>query len=253
MTRWEDEGIILSLKKHGESRFIASLLTRHKGRQSGLIRVSKKMLLSTSMRVQARWSARLDEHLGYFQLEPFELSHQPIYPMVMGKRALWLASLLEILGFCLPERHPYQGLYERMEYVLEGLKRSTDISLLGESFIHFYSFLLQQLGHGLALEVCCVCARDENLLYISPKTGRAVCKEHGDPYKEKLFLYPLCIKACTDSCSNEGLQEKEDEAPRDSFPDAFGLLFYFLQKLSLYPRKELIHTQQFLQHVKKML
>ena len=70
---WTDEGIVLGVRRHGESSAIVELLTREHGRHLGLVRggASKRMrpMLQPGNSVTAVWRARLDEHLGYYQLE----------------------------------------------------------------------------------------------------------------------------------------------------------------------------------------
>ena len=66
---WTDEGIVLGVRRHGESSAIVELLTRRHGRHLGLVRggAGKRMrpLLQPGNSVTTVWRARLDEHLGY--------------------------------------------------------------------------------------------------------------------------------------------------------------------------------------------
>jgi DNA repair protein RecO (recombination protein O) len=70
---WTDEGIVLGVRRHGESSAIVELLTRGHGRHLGLVRggAGSRMrpLLQPGNSVRAVWRARLDEHLGYYVIE----------------------------------------------------------------------------------------------------------------------------------------------------------------------------------------
>ena len=73
---WRDEGIILGIRRHGETAAIAEAMTRGHGRHLGLVRGgrSRKLqpVLQPGNRVELVWRARLDEHLGTFNVEPLE-------------------------------------------------------------------------------------------------------------------------------------------------------------------------------------
>ena len=70
---WIDEGIVLGVRRHGESSAIVELLTRAHGRHLGLVRggAGSKMrpVLQPGNGVRAVWRARLDEHLGTYAIE----------------------------------------------------------------------------------------------------------------------------------------------------------------------------------------
>ena len=74
---WRDDGIILGTRRHGETSVILEAMTRAHGRHLGLVRGgrSRKMqpVLQAGNRVELVWRARLDEHLGFFAVEPVEL------------------------------------------------------------------------------------------------------------------------------------------------------------------------------------
>ena len=70
---WTDEGIVLGVRRHGETSAIVELLTRAHGRHLGLVRggAGSRMrpLLQPGNSVRAVWRARLDEHLGTYAIE----------------------------------------------------------------------------------------------------------------------------------------------------------------------------------------
>eukprot|EP01035_Chromulina_nebulosa_P040808 gene40808-55160_t len=74
---WTDEGIILGVRRHGESSAIVELLTRGHGRHLGLVRggagTRMRPVLQPGNTVSAIWRARLDEHLGFYQIEGLQM------------------------------------------------------------------------------------------------------------------------------------------------------------------------------------
>src|SRR4051794_20295218 len=74
---WTDDGIVLGLRRHGESSAVVELLTRAHGRHLGLVRGAsgKRMrpVLQPGNTVRATWRARLDEHLGMYVIEGLQL------------------------------------------------------------------------------------------------------------------------------------------------------------------------------------
>ena len=50
--------------------------------------------------------------------------------------------------------------------------------------------LLGALGFGLDLDSCAATGETENLIYVSPKSGRAVSAEAGAPYADKMLPLP---------------------------------------------------------------
>src|SRR5205085_10437798 len=79
---WTDEGIVLGVRRHGESSAIVELLTREHGRHLGLVRggAGKRMrpLLQPGNSVTTVWRARLDEPLGYYALSGPRLRAAPL-------------------------------------------------------------------------------------------------------------------------------------------------------------------------------
>src|SRR6201996_7706850 len=84
---WTDEGIVLGVRRHGESSAIVELLTREHGRHLGLVRggAGSRMrpLLQPGNSVTAVWRARLDEDLGKYFLQgnPFGPAPTPGSPL----------------------------------------------------------------------------------------------------------------------------------------------------------------------------
>jgi DNA repair protein RecO (recombination protein O) len=189
---WREEGIILSLRRHGETSVIADILTAERGRWLGLVRGgrsrSMRPVLQPGNLVLAAWRARLEEHLGSFTIEPVLLKAGSI--MGDGLQLAGLTTLTELARF-LPEREPHPRIYEAMRLVLDALDNGDIWPAL---FVRWELGLLDELGFGLDLARCAVTGSAEDLSYVSPKSGRAVSKSAGESYRERLLPLPAFLK-----------------------------------------------------------
>src|SRR5690242_15846912 len=149
---WTDEGIILGVRRHGESSAIVELLTRGHGRHLGLVRggAGSRMrpLLQPGNSVTAVWRARLDEQLGYYQVEATRMRAAML---LASSHAVYGVTHLASLVRLLPERDPHEDLYERLDRTLD------DFDEVGAAAVHFIRFelaMLAELGFGLDLSSC---------------------------------------------------------------------------------------------------
>src|SRR6202011_3270163 len=160
---WTDEGIVLGVRRHGESSAIVELLTRGHGRHLGLVRggASSRMrpLLQPGNSVWAVWRARLDEHLGYYQLEGIRLRAGT---MLGSSDAVYGVTHLASLARLLPERDPHQGIYDMLDRTLDDFD---DISEAAAHLIRFELAMLTELGFGLDLETCAATGATTDLIY----------------------------------------------------------------------------------------
>lgn len=189
--QWSDEGIVLASRQHGETSAIAEILTRSHGRHLGLVRGgrSKRMrpALQAGNLVKADWRARLSEHLGSYSIELLE----PHAARVLDDRAA-LAGLntLTTLSGLLPERDPHEALYDGTMMVLRALSEGDHWPAL---LVRWELALLDELGFGLDLQTCASTGQTSGLVYVSPKSGRAVSREAGEPYAGKLLPLPAFL------------------------------------------------------------
>lgn len=220
---WRDDGIILGTRRHGETSVILEAMTRAHGRHLGLVRGgrSRKMqpVLQAGNRVELVWRARLDEHLGFFAVEPVELKAAQLMDSAASIYGLQLmAGHLRLL----PERDPHSGLYETLAVVLDHLREPQDAA---ELVVRFELLVLEELGFGLDLHRCAATGTREDLVYVSPKSGRAVSREAGEPWRDKLLALPEFLQ--------HGSRRQGDEA---AIADAFRLTGFFLTRHIYEPR-----------------
>jgi DNA repair protein RecO (recombination protein O) len=221
--QWQDEAIILGVRRHGETSVIAEVMTRERGRHLGLVRNGRSRTMQPVLQpgnlVEVTWRARLDEHLGNFSTEPLSFRAATLMEHAASLHGVQaLAALLRLL----PERDPHPHLFEMLNIVLDHLGEASGA---GELYIRFELAVLNDLGFGLDLLQCAATGTREQLEFVSPKSGRAVSRDAGLPYRDKLFRLPEFLK--------EGSRESAD---RESLGEAFRLTQYFLNRHVYEPR-----------------
>lgn len=221
--QWQDEGIIIGVRRHGETSVVAELMTRERGRHMGLVRGgrsrSMQPVLQPGNRVDAVWRARLDEHLGDYRLEPLQLRAARL---MESATALYGVQAMGALLRLLPERDPHPHLYEALDAILDNMD---DPGGAGQLFVRFELAVLNDLGFGLDLSECAATGLRENLIYVSPKSGRAVSRDAGAPWADRMLPLPGFLAA-----SQVRAIEAQDMA------DAFRLSGFFLHRHVYEPR-----------------
>jgi DNA repair protein RecO (recombination protein O) len=186
---WTDDGIVLTAQRHGETSAVVQLLTAEHGRHAGLVRggsASKgRGVYQPGNLVAAHWRGRLPEHLGSYTCE---LSTSYAAGLLDDPGRLGaLTSACAVSEAALPERHPYPALYDATIALLDGLAGEAEWAAI---YARWELGLLDELGFGLDLSCCASTGVTEDLVYVSPKSGRAVSREAGAPYRDKLLPLP---------------------------------------------------------------
>lgn len=188
MEQWSDQGIVLSVRPHGESGAIATLLTESHGRHAGYVRGGQSSrlrgVLERGSVVSVQWSARVSDSLGAYVLEQ---ERNPAAAFMDDP--LKLGALMAACSLCeaaLPEREGHAGLY----YGLIALMEAMDSEIWGAAYVMWEIALLRELGFGINLTRCAGGGDANQLAYVSPKSGHAVSREAGEPYKDKLLALP---------------------------------------------------------------
>lgn len=186
---WQEDGTVLSTRAHGESAAIVEILTRARGRHAGLVRggAARKLapLLQPGTRVQATWRARLEDHLGTFTLDPIRSRMGGV--LGDGDALTGLAAICALLSFALPERQACPRLHDGTEFLLDMLGHDPHWPL---AYLRWEMALLDETGYGLDLGTCAVTGRSEGMIYVSPRTGRAVTAEGAGAWASKLLPLP---------------------------------------------------------------
>jgi len=185
---WRDQGALLSVRKHGETSTIVEVFTAEHGRHAGMVRggVSRKIapILQPGAQLDVAWRARLEEHMGAFTVEPIKSRAA----VLSDRTALaGLNAICSLLVFALPEREPHPVLYQRTQSMLDLLSTNQAWPL---AYLKWELALLEELGFGLDLTSCAVTGDVEDLVFVSPKTGRAVSAEGAGDWADRLLPLP---------------------------------------------------------------
>lgn len=214
---WSDSGVVLGVRRHGETSVILETMTPSHGRHLGLVRGGRsrrlRPVLQPGNTVSLVWRARLDEHLGQFQVEPLRFRAASIMESAAGLYGVQaMAALLRLL----PERDPHPRLHEVFDAIVDCLDCPTEA---GELLVRFELLMLEELGFGLDLSRCAATGVTQDLVYISPKSGRAVSRDAGAPYAEKMLPLPSFL-----------IRRENRPADAASLSEAFAITGYFLHR-----------------------
>lgn len=185
---WTDRGVVINVRKHGESSAIVTLLTEEHGRHAGLVRGGsgkrKSPILQPGNLLHATWRARLEDQLGSYTCEMERAFTSSVLDDPLRLAAL--SSYCAVADVTLPERVPESGMFAALVGLLETLTE-TDWRT---NYVRWELYLLSELGFGLDLTSCASTGQIDDLIYVSPKSGRAVSRAAGVPYKSKLLPLP---------------------------------------------------------------
>lgn len=219
---WSGEGLIIGVRRHGESSVIAEVMVAGRGRHLGLIRGGRSTKLAATLQpgnsVQLTWRARLEEHLGTFNLE---LTDARAAALIVDRTRLYASQLLCDHLRLLPERDPHDRLLALTIHVLDGSYTGLE---LGVALARFELILLEELGFGLDLTSCAVTGTTRGLSHVSPRSGRAVSLEAAAPYMDRLLELPAFLL-------------RDAPATTRDLAAAFALTGYFLDRHVWAPRQ----------------
>ncbi len=196
--RWADDGIFLMGRPHGETSVIADVFTKQNGRARGLVKGGRsrriRPILQTGNGLKVEWRARLDEQLGVYTVELTQATASRALDDKLSLAGVTaLASLLQVL----PERDPHPKLFDAARACLDAAGQENFPAAL----IRFELRFLDELGFGLVLTSCAATGRSDDLAYVSPKSGQAVTREAGEPYRDKLLPLPKFLTEAGDANS----------------------------------------------------
>ncbi|WP_133768698.1 DNA repair protein RecO [Enterovirga rhinocerotis] len=199
---WSDRAFVLGCRPFGESGVILEAMTREHGRHLGLVHGGRsrrsRPVLQAGNSIAVAWRARLDDQLGTFTVEE-EVSRAGRL-IARPAALLGLATLASHLRL-LAERDPHPHLFDAAESLLD---RLDDAEVGPGLFALFELALLAEFGFGLDLASCAATGTTEDLIYVSPRTGRAVSRMPGEPYHDRLLPLPRFLREATDVAPDAG-------------------------------------------------
>lgn len=220
---WRDEGIIIGGRRYGETSLVLEVMTREHGRHAGLVRGgrSKRLqpLLQPGNVVEIVWRARLEEHLGSYAVET---TRQRAAQLMVDPASLQGLNLVLAHLRLLAEREPHRALYDAAQALLDLIDRP---DVAPELLVRFELALLADCGFGLDLDECAATGRRDELIYVSPKSARAVSRGAGEPYKDRLLPLPGFLHS-----------PAREAASPDEVDAGFRLTAFFLERNLFAPR-----------------
>ncbi len=184
-----DDAFVLSARPHGDTGVVAALLPENHGRRAAYVAggASRKMkpFLQAGARVAADYRARTSDHLGSARLEPVGEGPSALFddPLAL----IGLAAAAAVAQGALPEREPHPGAFLAFEALMAAFALP---EVWPAVFVRFEAGLLEDLGFGLDLSRCASTGETDDLVWVSPRTGRAVSARAGAPYADKLLTLP---------------------------------------------------------------
>jgi DNA repair protein RecO (recombination protein O) len=202
MIEWRDEGALIRVRKHGESSAIIEVFTPSRGLTAGIVRggTSRKIAptLQPGAQLDVTWKARLEDHLGSFTVEPIRSRTAQV---MQDRLALaGLNAVTGLLSFLLPDREAHAQLYARTIQLLDLLGQN-DVWPL--AYLQWEIALLDEMGFGMDLSACAVSGLNDDLFYVSPRTGRAVSRLAAGEWADRLLPLPHVLLGKGDADLNE--------------------------------------------------
>ena len=221
---WRDEALVIGVRRLGEGDVILEVMTRDHGRHLGVVKGGRSKRLQPALQAGNSctlvWRARIEDQLGAFVVEPTILR---VARLMNASAALYGLSLLVSLIRLLPEREAHGAVYNTALMIADLLD---DPDMAAPLLVRFELAILGELGFGLDLGMCAATGSTQSLVYVSPKSGRAVSASAGEPWRDRLLPLPAFLR----DTESPGMPSTSD------ILDAFTLTGYFLNRHVYEPR-----------------
>jgi len=199
---WCEDGVLLAVRRHGETAAIIEVFTQTHGRHAGVVRggAGRRLgpVLQPGAQLDLSWRARLAEQLGSFTVEPLRGRAGALMGDPLGLAGL--SSVCALLAHALPERAAYPALYRDSVTLLDLIPATSAWPL---AYLRWEVGLLATMGFALDLTCCAVTGARDDLAYVSPRTGRAVSAAGARGYEDKLLPLPPCLLGAGDAPNAE--------------------------------------------------
>lgn len=195
MQKIETEAIVCALRAHAEHGAVVRLMTPGDGLQAAYVRGARgrrmRPVLVPGNLVAARLRSRTEEQLAHADVE-LTHSRAPLLSEPLPAAAIeWMTALT---AAALPEGQPYPRLYDALDALLALVEAAPSALGWASSLVRYEMLLLAELGFGLDLERCAVSGSNDELVAVSPRSGRAVSAAEAEPYAGKLLPLPPFIR-----------------------------------------------------------
>jgi DNA repair protein RecO (recombination protein O) len=193
--RFNSPAIMVSLRAHGEHGAVVRLLTPKHGLQAAYVRGARgrrmRPVLVAGNLVETSLAARTEGQLAQATVELVH-SRAPLLSEALPAAAIdWACALTATV---LPEGEPYPRIYLALEGLLGAIEAAPAASGWGAAMVRYELLLLAELGFGLDLDRCAVSGDVDDLIAVSPRSGRAVSAAEAEPYLGKLLALPRFVR-----------------------------------------------------------
>lgn len=197
---WREDGVLLAVRRHGESAAIIDAFTQSHGRHAGVVRggAGRRLgpILQPGAQLDLAWRARIDDQLGTFTVEPLRGRAGALMGDPLGLAGL--SSICALLAHALPERAAYPALYHDSRTLLDLIPATPAWPL---AYLRWEVALLAAMGFALNLDRCAVTGATEGLTHVSPRTGRAVSAVGARGFEDRLLPLPPCLRGAGDAAN----------------------------------------------------
>lgn len=193
--RVETPAIVCALRNHGEHGAIVRLMTPDNGLQAAYVRGARgrrmRPVLIAGNVVEAQLSARTETQLPQAMVELVH-SRAALLSEPLPAAAIEWATVLT--ATVLPEGQSYPHLYLALDGLLDAIEAAPSAIGWGPGLVRYELLILAELGFGLDLDRCAVTGTNDQLVAVSPRSGRAVSAAEAEPYAGKLLPLPPFLR-----------------------------------------------------------
>ena len=187
--------IVVALRPHGEHGAVVRMMTPEQGLVAAYVRGARgrrlRPILIPGNQVEAVLSARTDEQLAQCQVELVH-SRAPLLTEPLPAAAIdWACALTATV---LPEGQPYPRLHAALDGLLAAVEAAPAASGWGAGLVRYELLLLAELGFGLDLDSCAASGSTQELVAVSPRSGRAVSAREAKPYEGSMLPLPAFVR-----------------------------------------------------------
>ena len=180
---------------HAEHGAVVRLMTPDDGLQAAYVRGARgrrmRPVLVPGNLVQARLRSRTEEQLAHAEIELIR-SRAPLLSEPLPAAAIDWATALT--AATLPEGQHYPRLYGGLDALLGLIEAAPSALGWASQLVRYELLLLAELGFGLDLDSCAVSGTNDNLVAVSPRSGRAVSAAEAEPHAGKLLTLPRFVR-----------------------------------------------------------
>jgi len=190
---WRGAGILVAVRRHGESSAIIEVFTENHGLHAGVVRggAGRRMgpILQPGAQLDVVWRARLEDHIGSYTVEP--IRSRAAAAMSDRLMLAGLNAVTGLLSYCLPERQQHAAFYRQTEQLLDLLEHPEVWPL---AYLKWEITLLAEVGFALQLDSCAVSGMTADLGFVSPRSGRAVSRSAAGEWADRLLPLPDILR-----------------------------------------------------------